>query len=84
MLDLHRCLFKMGTVVRIREAGMVNEFKQYYIDCLAYVRKHAFKCFFIKGVSLYKKGIILGTCISPSMMSFLDIMRRNRIQRQSV
>lgn len=84
MLDLHRCLFKMGTVVRIREAGQVSDYKQYYLDSLAYVRKHAFKCYFIKGVSLYKKGIILGTCISPSMMAFLDIIRRNRIQKQSV
>lgn len=84
MLDFHRCLFKTGTVVRIREAGQVSEFRQYYIDSLAYVRKHAFKCIFIKGVSFYKKGIILGTCISPSMMAYLDIIRRNRIQRQSV
>lgn len=84
MLNWHRCQFKMGTVVRIKEADAVNEFKQYYADSLHYVRRNTWKCLFIKGVSLYKKGLLIGTCISPWIMAKLDKYRRQYIENNSV
>ena len=84
MLSWHRCQFKMGTVVRIKEANAVCEYKQYYVESLSYVRKHTWQCVFIRGISLYKKGLLIGTCISPWVMAQLDKYRRKRIERNSV
>lgn len=84
MLGWHRCQFKMGTVVRIQEANLVSEHKDYYRESLAYVRKHTWECLSLKGVSLYKKGLLVGTCISPWLMAKLDRMRRKKIESESV
>ena len=84
MLSWHRCQFKMGTVVRIKEVNKVKEYKKYYFESLSYVRKHTFSCLFLKGVSLYKKGLLIGTCLSPWLMAELDKLRRNKIEKQSV
>lgn len=84
MLGWQRCQFKMGAVVRIKSANVVPEYKEYYKECLSYVRKHFWESLPLKGVSLYKKGLLLGTAISPSLMAKLDIWRRKRIQEKSV
>ncbi|WP_291534791.1 glycosyltransferase family 2 protein [Bacteroides sp.] len=83
MLGWHRCQFKMGTVVRIKEAKKVEEFKEYYNVSLAYVRKHTWECLSLKGVSLYKKLLLVGTCVSPWLMAKLDRIRRNNIEKHS-
>lgn len=84
ILGWHRCQFMMGAVVRIKEAEVVKEHKQYYSECLLYVRKNSWKCLFVKGISLYKKGLLIGTCISPWLMARLDRCRRKYIERNSV
>jgi len=84
MLGWHRCQFKMGAVVRMKATGVIKDFKEYYRECLGYVRSHAIGCLFIKGVSLYKKGLLIGTAMSPSIMVALDNIRRKKIQNQSV
>lgn len=84
MLGWQRCQFKMGTVVRIISANVVPEHKEYYKECLSYVRKHFWESLQLKGVSMYKKGLLIGTAISPCLMAKLDIWRRNRIQKKSV
>lgn len=84
MLSWHRCQFKMGSVVRITEANMIPEYKEFYNECLRYVRKNTWKCLFLKGVSLYKKGLLVGTCLSPLLMAKLDKLRRMIIEKQSV
>lgn len=84
MLGWHRCQFKMGAVVRMKANGVVDEYKAYYRECLGYVRRHAIKCLFIKDVSLYKKGLLIGTAVSPSVMVALDHIRKKRIQNQSI
>ncbi len=84
MLGWHRCQFKMGAVVRMKAAGVVNEYKEYYKECLGYVRNHVLGCLFIKGLSLYKKGLLIGIAMNPSIMVVLDNIRRKKIQNQSI
>ena len=84
ILKWHRCQFKMGTVIRIKTADVVDENKNYYKECLSYVRKHFLSCLFVSGVSIYKKCLLIGTAISPSLMVMLDKWRRNKIQNNSI
>lgn len=83
MLEYHRCQFKMGTVVRLLEAGKEKEYSEYYHECLTLVRKKTWDCLSLKGVSLYKKGLLVGTCICPWLMAKLDYRRRRLIQSNS-
>lgn len=84
MIEYHRCQFYMGIVVRMQSAGMVKDNKAYYKVCLAHVRKHLWACLPQRGISLYKKSLLVGTAICPSIMARLDIWRRNRIKTNSV
>lgn len=84
MLAFHRCQFKMGTVVRLLEAGKEKEYSEYYNECLSHVRKNTWSCLSVKGVTLYKKGLLVGTCISPWLMAKLDSLRRKKIESKSV
>lgn len=83
MLEYHRCQFKMGTVVRLLESGKEKEYSEYYRECLSHVRKKTWGCLSVKGVSLYKKSLLVGTCISPWLMAKLDSRRRRFIQSKS-
>lgn len=84
MLLFHRNLFRAGALARILSAGVKNEYEEYYGESLNYIRANLLKCLTIKGVSLYKKGILIGSCLSPWLMSRLDDIRRKRIQQKSV
>lgn len=84
MLHWHRCQFNMGSVVRMIEAGKEKEYQAYYRECLTYVRKHTWNCLLLKGVSLYKKLLLIGTCICPWLMATMDMVRRKKIQDNSI
>ena len=84
MIEFHKCLFNMGTIVRIHSAHKVYEYKDYYNKCLNYVRKHTFSCLFTRKVSLYKKALLLACCCSPGILARLDILRRKKNQSMSV
>ncbi len=84
ILNWHRCQFKMGAVVRIKTAEAVDDNKDYYEECLLYVRKHFLSCMLVPGVSIYKKCLLIGTAISPSLMVMLDKWRRKKIQNNSI
>lgn len=84
MLDLHQCLFSMGAVVRIKASGTVDVYKEEYRKFRVYLHKNTPKFLFKRDVSLYRKGLLLGACLFPSLMAKLDIMRRKRIAAMSV
>lgn len=84
MLDWHICQFNVGTVVRINAHHKVKENKDYYKECLAYVRKHSLPIVLKGSVSLYYKAILIGCCISPKIMSILDEHRRKYNTSRSV
>ncbi len=84
MWKLHRALFCMGAVVRIEASGKKKEYKQDYNVWLKYLRKETFPLMLKTQVPLYRKLLLLATCVSPKMMSILDSKRRNRIASRSV
>lgn len=84
MLDLHQCLFSMGAVVRIKANKKENVYKEEYNWFRNYLHKHTPKFLFKHAVSLYRKGLLIGTCLFPSLMAWLDIYRRKRIAAMSV
>lgn len=84
MLDLHQCLFSMGAVVRIKANKKENVYKEEYKWFRNYLHKHTPKFLFKRAVPLYRKGLLLGTCLSPSLMAWLDSYRRKRIAAMSV
>lgn len=83
MLGWHKCQFKMGTVVRIITANKTNEYREYYNEALQYVRNNFYKYLFIKDISLYKKGLLVGCAIWPSFMAKMDNYRRSKISKYS-
>lgn len=84
MLDLHQCLFSMGAVVRIKANGKDELYKEEYRAFRSYLHKNTPKFLFKRNVPLYRKGLLVGTCLCPSLMAWLDKMRRKRIAVRSV
>lgn len=84
MLDLHQCLFSMGAVVRIKANYKEKEFEKEYKEFGTYLHKNAPKLIFKHAVPFYRKALLIGTCISPSLMAWLDSIRRKRIVAMSV
>ncbi len=83
MWSWHKCQFCMGVVVRIKSEQQVAEYNEYYRQNLMYVKKHAFDFMFIKSLPLYNRAILIGTAISPSIMSWLYNCRIKLIARNS-
>lgn len=84
MLVLHRSMFCMSTAVRIRAKGLTKMYAQQYNESLSYVRHNYLKLVFKKEVSLYRKCLLLGGCISPWLLAKLDVIRRKHIVKRSV
>lgn len=84
MLNLHKCLFRMGAVVRIRSYNKQKENKEDYKRYLSYIKIYIGHLLLKKSIPLYRKGLLIGCCISPTLMSVLDDVRRNRIAINSV
>ena len=84
MLTLHRSIFFLGAAVRLEAAGEKQAYRAYYKKCMSYVRKNYFKLLFKSEVSLYRKTMLLAGCVSPWLLAKLDVLRRKRIEQQSV
>ncbi len=84
MLRLHRCMFYLGAAVRLQTARQVATYRTEYQKYISFVRQNYLKLVFKKGVSLYRKCLLLCGCISPWGLSKLDILRRKYIEKRSV
>jgi len=84
MLDLHQCLFSMGAVVRIKANHKEHVYVKEYKTFKRYLHKNTPKFIFKRSVPLYNKGLLIGTCLCPSLMAWLDSIRRKRIAAMSV
>lgn len=84
MWKLHRTLFCMGAVVRIETFGKKKEYLEDYKTWLKYIRKETPMLLLKKQIPLYRKCLLLGTCISPKLMAVLDVKRRKGIAEKSV
>ena len=84
MWRLHRSLFCMGAVVRLETANKKKEYQDDYNTWLRYIRKETPSLLLKKQVPLYRKLLLVGTCVSPRLMSWLDMKRRKGIVSRSV
>ena len=84
MWRLHRTLFCMGAVVRLEASRKKVDFSNEYKEWLSYVREQTKSLIREKKVPLYRKLLLIGTSISPRVMSYLDLRRRKKIAEKSV
>lgn len=84
MWRLHRSLFCMGAVVRLEASNSKKEFHDDYKTWLRYIRREAPSLLVKRKIPLYRKLLLLGTCISPKLMAKLDTRRRKGIASRSV
>ena len=84
MWNLHMCLFCLGAITKIQANNCKKEHKEEYNHWLRYLRKHYGDILFSKHVSMYRKAMLFGGCVSPWIMMNLDLIRRKRIAKASV
>lgn len=84
MLNLHKCLFNMGAVVRIKSCHKEVEYKKEYKKFQSYLYQNTPALIFKHNVPFYRKLLLIGTCLSPSLMAWLDNWRRRKITVNSV
>ncbi|MGM0753098.1 MAG: glycosyltransferase family 2 protein [Bacillota bacterium] len=84
MQDLHRCLFYLGAVVKIKTYQLEKKHQQDYKRWSTSLRLTTFKLMTKRGISLYRKMMLVGGCVSPWVMMKLDTYRRRRISENSV
>lgn len=84
MWELHMCTFCLGALTKIEANDVKKEFKNDYCHWKKYLRKHYFKIFTSSDVSMYRKCMLLGGCISPWILMRLDLIRRKKISDNSV
>ena len=74
----------MGAVVRIKANHQEKIYSAEYCKFKTFLRKNTLKFVFNCDVPLYRKGLLIGTCLCPTLMAWLDCLRRKRIARMSV
>jgi len=84
MLEWHRTQFKMGIIVRLIESGNKTKYLDYYHESYNYLIKSVCRNIFRWNISLYKRLLLIGSCISPTLMASLDKRRRKHIADDSV
>lgn len=84
MLNLHLCLFSLGALVRIKSNRLEKEYLNDYKRWKSYIRHNALKLTFNREISIYRKLLLFGGCLSPLLMMKLDTIRRRHISANSV
>ncbi len=84
MFNYHLCLYRLGALVKIKSNHVENEYLEDYSRWLSYIRRNSFKFIFFDGLSVYRKLLLLGGCVSPFIMMKLDAIRRRHIFINSV
>ncbi|TCI49906.1 glycosyltransferase family 2 protein [Exiguobacterium sp. SH5S13] len=84
MLNLHLSVYSLGALVKVKSNGLEREYSKDYKRWKSYIRYNFLKFLFNKEVSLYRKLLLFGGCVSPTIMMKLDVIRRRKIQNKSV
>lgn len=84
MYILHRCIFSLGAMTKTINHHCTKEYKDDYRRWNAYLRHNTPKLLLSPNVSLYRKALLAGGCVSPRLMAFLDNSRRRVISDKSV
>lgn len=84
MLLLHRSMYYIGAIVKLEENKKTGEYRTEYDRWLSFIRKHIGEIISYKDVPMYRKLLLTGGCISPKLMTRLNVWRKERIARNSV
>ncbi|WP_051556447.1 glycosyltransferase family 2 protein [Alkalihalobacterium bogoriense] len=84
MLNLHLCLFSLGALVKIKSNHLEKEYLNDYKRWKSYIRHNSIKFAFNGEISIYRKLLLFGGCLSPWLMMKLDTTRRRHISANSV
>lgn len=84
MFRMHKTMYSLGAVVRILASGSKGVYRKEYQKWRKYLVKNTIKLLFEKDISVYRKCMLLGGCLSPRLMVLLDRYRRKKIIRDSV
>lgn len=84
MFNLHMCMYSLGAIVKINEAKMKRQHRNEYRHWKKHLMKNTPKLIRNPYVSNYRKLMLIGGCISPWVVTQLNIRRRKRIVENSV
>ena len=84
MFNLHMCMYSLGAIVKINEAKMKRKHRKEYKHWKKYLMKNTPKLIRNPYVSNYRKLMLIGGCMSPWIVTQLNIRRRKRIVENSV
>lgn len=84
MLKLHLSMFYLGAAVRIRAHSLKKRYRKDYRRWMKCVRKSYLSLLLSGEVSIYRKALLLGGCISPWLLMKMDAVRREKIAANSV
>ncbi|MCK8083868.1 glycosyltransferase family 2 protein [Vibrio sp. 1CM24A] len=84
MFKYHLCLYRLGALVKLRLNGVHNSYYSEYRQWLSFVRFNCFSFLRNADLSFYRKSLLIFGSISPYLISRLEIIRQNRIVKNSV
>ena len=84
MLLLHCAMYNIGAITKLINNNVKKQYLSDYRRWLKFNRTNIVYILKCKSISLYRKCLLLGGCISPVMIAKLDVLRRKRIAANSV
>lgn len=84
MLNLHRSIFSLGAVVKLKANHLEKKYNKDYRRWKSYVKNGFFQLLFCKDVTIYRKLLLFVGWICPWLMMKLDIIRRKHIFKNGV
>lgn len=84
MLLLHRAMYNIGAITKLLNNNVKKQYLSDYKRWLKFNRANIARILSSKRISMYRKCLLLGGCISTSLMAQLDVWRRKKIAADSV
>lgn len=84
MLLLHRAMYNIGAITKLLNNNVKEQYPSDYKRWLKFNRANIARILSSKRISMYRKCLLLGGCVSPSLMAQLDVWRRKKIAADSV
>ena len=84
MLLLHRSMYNIGAITKLINNNVKKQYLSDYKRWLKFNRRNIVGILCSKRISMYRKCLLLGGCVSPALMARLDVWRRKKISVDSV
>ena len=84
MLLLHRAMYNISAITKLLNNNVKEQYLSDYKRWLKFNRANIAGILSSKRISMYRKCLLLGGCVSPALMARLDVWRRKKIAADSV